>query len=103
MPTKHFPNNKKPQDLYVLVPVNKIYREAVDYRNYLLIKRSTKYSSCITDKIFKWQTKLKVPIYLQYFDPDEAVSIMECLPSYMTSGDTLVFHEFAAVWIGKCQ
>lgn len=59
-PTIKLPNNKEHPDLPVLTLVNQLYRETLKYRNYRLVKRSTRYSYPIAGKSSKWQTKLKV-------------------------------------------
>lgn len=51
----------------------------------------------ITGKIAKLQTKILFQINLRDFDPDDPISIMAYLYSYMTSCDTLGVHENVAL------
>lgn len=69
--TRDLPNNNDQPDFCVLFPVHQIYREALEYHKYRIIRRSNKYIYRIVGKIGKRQTKIKVQMDMQEIDPDE--------------------------------
>lgn len=82
-------------------PVNPLYKEALDYRTYRLLKTSTRYNHKIAGKIHKWQSRLKVQMEFKRFKPSDPISILGYLHAFKAACDALGIHEGAAMWLLK--
>lgn len=70
--------------LKVIKPTNPNYKEELIYKKYRLIELSNMYNQDISDRIHKWQTRLKVQMDKKTFEQKDPTAILAFLSNFKT-------------------
>lgn len=78
----------------ILVPANKRYEKAVDYRSYHLIQKSQRYENDVPSKIQKMRKKVAVQMESQSINSKDFISVINFVTEVKQAYD---FHVFTKV------
>lgn len=80
-------HDKQMRGLKMLEPLNTPFLEALDYKNYRLVKQSQKYYEQILKTITKWSKRMDVQKTSAIINPSDLILILSHLQNYKTVGD----------------
>lgn len=79
--------------MIVIKHVNKLFADAVDYRNYRLIKKSTRYEDDVANKLNKMTKKTAVQMKDRTVSAKDPVSIIAFLQNFKAACNACNIHE----------
>ena len=90
---------KADRHLVPIIPVNRGYRRALDYKTYRLLNTSPICSNYTYTRITRFEKDLRVQMQAKTFDGKDPIRILSFLHSFQNAADTNGLHEGAAMWL----